>query len=118
MSDNSRKSTGGVAGSTLADALGGAAEVALAAESQGAWLGQNTSNMLKIGGPIAKAAGLGLNYQENVAAGMSPYYSFAEVIAAASKSSGNTVLDFGSLGTVTPTGVALTKLVPDDFVFG
>jgi hypothetical protein len=28
------------------------------------------------------------------------------------------VLDFGSLGTVTLTGVALTKLVADDFVFG
>ncbi len=118
MSDNSRKSTGGVAGSTLADALGGAAEVALAAEKQGAWLGPNTSTTLKFVGPIGKAAGLGLNYQENVSAGMSPYDSFAEVIPAASQSGGNTVLDFGSLGTVTLTGVALTKLVPDDFVFG
>ncbi len=44
--------------------------------------------------------------------------SFAEVIAAASQSGGNTVLDFGSLGTVTLTGVALTKLAADDFVFG
>ncbi len=46
------------------------------------------------------------------------YDSFAEVIAAASQSGGNTVLDFGSLGTVALTGVALTKLVADDFVFG
>ena len=44
--------------------------------------------------------------------------SFAEVIAAASQSGGNTVLDFGSHGTVTLTGVALTKLAADDFVFG
>ena len=46
------------------------------------------------------------------------YDSFAEVIAAASQSGGNTVLDFGSLGTVTLASVALTKLVADDFVFG
>jgi hypothetical protein len=46
------------------------------------------------------------------------YDSFAEVIIAASQSGGNTVLDFGSLGTVTLTGVALAKLVADDFVFG
>ncbi len=29
-----------------------------------------------------------------------------------------TVLDLGSLGTVTLTGVALSKLAADDFVFG
>jgi Ca2+-binding RTX toxin-like protein len=45
------------------------------------------------------------------------YDSFAEVIAAASQSGGNTVLDFGSLGTVTLTGVTLSKLAADDFVF-
>jgi hypothetical protein len=42
----------------------------------------------------------------------------AYVEAAASQSGGNTVLDFGSLGTVTLTGIALTKLVAEDFVFG
>ncbi|MFM8747489.1 MAG: hypothetical protein ACKOED_12625 [Aestuariivirga sp.] len=42
----------------------------------------------------------------------------AHVEAAASQSGGNTVLDFGSLGTVTLTDVALTKLVAHDFVFG
>jgi hypothetical protein len=31
---------------------------------------------------------------------------------------GNTVLDFGRLETVTLTGVALSKLAADDFVFG
>jgi hypothetical protein len=46
------------------------------------------------------------------------YDSFAEVIASASQSGGNTVLDFGSLGTVTLTGAVMTKLVADDFVFG
>jgi hypothetical protein len=46
------------------------------------------------------------------------YDSFAEAVAAASQSGGNTVLDFGSPGTVTLTGVALTKLVADEFVFG
>ena len=44
--------------------------------------------------------------------------SFAEAIAAASRSGGNTVLDFGSHGTVTLTGVELTKLAADNFMFG
>jgi hypothetical protein len=38
--------------------------------------------------------------------------SFAEVIAAASQSGGNTVLDFGSHGTVTPTGVSPAPQFP------
>ena len=46
----------------------------------------------------------------------------AHVEAAASQSGGNTVLDFGSLGTVTLTRVALanvasSKFVTDDFVY-
>jgi hypothetical protein len=43
--------------------------------------------------------------------------SLAEVIATASQSGGNTVLDFWSLGTVTLTGVVMMKLAADDFVF-
>jgi hypothetical protein len=42
----------------------------------------------------------------------------AHVEAAASQSGGNTVLNFGSLGSITLTGVALAKLFADDFVFG
>jgi hypothetical protein len=42
----------------------------------------------------------------------------AYVEAAASQSGGNTVLNFGSLGSITLTGVALAKLFADDFVFG
>jgi hypothetical protein len=40
------------------------------------------------------------------------YDGFTEVIAAASQSGGNTVLDFGSLGTVTPTGVSPSPQFP------
>jgi hypothetical protein len=36
----------------------------------------------------------------------------------ASQSGGNTVLDFGSLGTMPFTGVALAKVFADDFMFG
>jgi hypothetical protein len=42
---------------------------------------------------------------------------FAEVIAAASRSGGNIVQDFGSLGAVTLTGVVMMKLAADDLVF-
>jgi len=45
------------------------------------------------------------------------YDSFAEVIAAAHQVDGHTVLDFGSHGTITLDGVALSKLAADDFLF-
>jgi hypothetical protein len=48
--------------------------------------------------------------------GSTPASAYVE--AAASQSGGNTVLDFGSLGCITLTGVALMKLVADVFVFG
>jgi hypothetical protein len=44
--------------------------------------------------------------------------SFSEVIAAAKAVDGGTLLDFGSLGSITLTGVALSKLAADEFVFG
>jgi hypothetical protein len=44
--------------------------------------------------------------------------SYAEVIAAAKTVDGSTVLDFGSLGTITLAGVTLSELKADDFVFG
>lgn len=43
--------------------------------------------------------------------------TFAEVIAAANEVGGNTVLDFGSQGSVTLEGVSLSKLAADDFLF-
>ena len=44
--------------------------------------------------------------------------SFAEVIAAAHEVDRNTVLDFGTHGTITLDGVSLSKLAADDFLFG
>ncbi len=46
------------------------------------------------------------------------WHGFAEVIAAARAVDGGTLLDFGSRGSITLTGVALSKLAADDFVFG
>lgn len=43
--------------------------------------------------------------------------SFAEVRAAASQVNADTVMSFGSLGTLTLQNVSVTSLAADDFLF-